>query len=341
MVEQGDDQLMHFKWKDRSSGTVEDDLIIFPDDVEFKKVSQCTTGRVFILKFKNSTRKLFFWMQEPKDDKDDEFSKKVNDYLNNPPAPGSNSSRGGSGGGGSGGIPGLDLSNLGDSELQSLLTNTSQSQLMQLFGGGGGALGASSSSSGSTRQRSTARTAAAAATAAAASAAAAAVSSGSATTTSSTTTTASAAGNAKTSETGSANIKLSDLHNVLSELPGASGSSGGPSVDISTGLSTEVLRPLIENQEFVRKMKELLPEDEQKEDDAVCETLHSPQFRQALGMFSTGLQTGQLAPLIREFNLGDAAIEAATKGDMEAFVQALQNKKPSEDKKEEEDMALD
>ena len=66
MVEQGDDQLMHFKWKDRTNGNVEDDLIIFPDDVEFKKVSQCTTGRVFILKFKNSTRKLFFWMQEPK-----------------------------------------------------------------------------------------------------------------------------------------------------------------------------------------------------------------------------------------------------------------------------------
>ena len=224
-------------------------------------------------------------------------------------------------------------------------------------------MGASSSSSGSTRQRSTARTAAAATAAASA----AAVSSGSATTTSSSsTTTTASAGNAKTSETGSANIKLSDLHNVLSGLPGASGSSG-PSVDISTGLSTEVLRPLIENQEFVRKMKELLPDDEQKEDDAVCETLHSPQFRQALGMFSTGLQTGQLAPLIREFNLGDAAIDAATKGDMEgknifnfkkaksiikkyviiliiffpAFVQALQNKKPSEDKKEEEDMALD
>ena len=41
MVEQGDDQLMLFKWKDRSSGNIEDDLIIFPDDVEFKKVPQC------------------------------------------------------------------------------------------------------------------------------------------------------------------------------------------------------------------------------------------------------------------------------------------------------------
>ncbi len=69
-VEHGDgDQLMHFRWKDRGTGTVEDDLIIFPDDIEFKRVSACTTGRVYILKFKSSTRKMFFWMQEPKEDK--------------------------------------------------------------------------------------------------------------------------------------------------------------------------------------------------------------------------------------------------------------------------------
>merc|ERR1712088_650979 len=154
MVEQGDDQLMHFKWKDRTTSTVEDDLIIFPDDVEFKKVSQCTTGRVFILKFKSTSRKLFFWMQEPKDDKDEELCKKVNDFLNNPPAPGSSSSRGGSMGGGSGG---LDLSNLGDSELQSLLNNMSQSQLVQLFGGGGSGLAAITNSPGS-RQRSSGNT---------------------------------------------------------------------------------------------------------------------------------------------------------------------------------------
>ena len=69
MIHQTDDQLMHFMWKDRGTGTVEDDLIIFPDDVEFKRVAQCTTGRVFILKFKSSSRRMFFWMQEPKTDK--------------------------------------------------------------------------------------------------------------------------------------------------------------------------------------------------------------------------------------------------------------------------------
>lgn len=53
------------------------DLIIFPGDAEFKRVSQCTTGRVFILKFKDSARKYFYWMQEPSEDKDEDLIKKV------------------------------------------------------------------------------------------------------------------------------------------------------------------------------------------------------------------------------------------------------------------------
>merc|ERR1711970_159737 len=136
-VLQSDDQLMHLQWKDRTTGTIEDDLIIFPDDVEFKAVPACTTGLVFVLKFKTSNKRMFFWMQEPKSDKDEEFCKKVNDNLNNPPAPGSTRS----GSGLAGGLPaGLDFNNLGDSELQNLLNNMSQQQLMQLFGGslGGG-----------------------------------------------------------------------------------------------------------------------------------------------------------------------------------------------------------
>lgn len=37
-------------------------------------------------------------------------------------------------------------------------------------------------------------------------------------------------------------------------------------------------------------------------------------------------QTGQLAPLIREFELGEEAIQAATAGDLGAFLKALQVK---------------
>ena len=124
--------------QDRTSGSVEDDLILMPDDVEFKAVPACTTGRVFVLKFKGNDKKMFFWMQEPKSDKDEEFCKKVNDFLNNPPAPGSSRSGGGGSGGVLGGLPGglpgnLDFNNLGDNELQSLLNNMDQRQLMQVL----------------------------------------------------------------------------------------------------------------------------------------------------------------------------------------------------------------
>lgn len=114
-----EDQLIHFCWKDRTTGHIEDDLIIFPDDCEFKKVDQCKTGRVYILKFKSSNRKLFFWMQEPETEKDDDFCRRINEILNNPPS--ANSS-------GSGRT---------EEGLQYMLNNMSQQQLMQLFGGVG------------------------------------------------------------------------------------------------------------------------------------------------------------------------------------------------------------
>lgn len=38
---------------------------------------QCKTGRVFLLKFRDSSRKYFYWMQEPNEEKDDELVKKV------------------------------------------------------------------------------------------------------------------------------------------------------------------------------------------------------------------------------------------------------------------------
>ncbi|KAG0287252.1 adhesion regulating molecule 1 [Dissophora globulifera] len=65
-----EDGLMHFYWKNRTTNTVDDDLILFPGDAELKSVPECTTGRVVMLRFKSSSQKLFFWLQEVNTDRD-------------------------------------------------------------------------------------------------------------------------------------------------------------------------------------------------------------------------------------------------------------------------------
>ncbi|KAI8826564.1 adhesion regulating molecule [Fimicolochytrium jonesii] len=86
-MNQGDDGLMHLYWKDRRTGAIEDDLIIFPEEADFLKVTQ-SEGRVYVLKFKSSSQRLFFWLQEPKADRDEELARKVNSIINNPPSAG-------------------------------------------------------------------------------------------------------------------------------------------------------------------------------------------------------------------------------------------------------------
>jgi 26S proteasome regulatory subunit N13 len=61
------------------------DLIIFPEEATFKRVKQCTTGRVYLLEWKATARRLFFWMQEPAEDKDAENANNINKFINNPP----------------------------------------------------------------------------------------------------------------------------------------------------------------------------------------------------------------------------------------------------------------
>eukprot|EP00794_Sanderia_malayensis_P012262 gene12262-13527_t len=335
-VHQSDDSLMHFCWKDRTSGVVEDDLIIFPDDVEYKKVPQCTTGRAFVLRFKLSSRKFFFWMQEPKDEKDEEHCKKVNEYLNNPPAPGS--------GGGSSSLSGLPhgLSSLGDqlgdSGLTSLLSGMDQNQIMQLLSSSGLTGSAGDELRSNTRSSSSLSTPSVMATPrpeTQPSPAPSQVTSQQQTTT--TTTSSSTKPSTTTAPTTTATpaVQLSDLQSILANI----------NIDLSTSFNSEALAPLFADVEVRQRLSQFLPEvsglsNSEKE---IQETIQSPQFKQALSTFSSALQSGQLAPLIQEFGLGKEAIDAAAKGDIFAFVKALQKADSNIPSQElhDDDMGLD
>ncbi|XP_069181785.1 proteasomal ubiquitin receptor ADRM1-like [Procambarus clarkii] len=342
---QADDSLMHICWKDRGTGTVEEDVIIFPDDCEYKRVSQCTTGRVYVLKFKSSSRRLFFWMQEPKTDKDDEQSRKVNELLNNPPAPGSQRKSGST----ANPALGSEITNLRDSDIQNLFGNISQQQLMQILGSGMSSLatllGPGRSGSGGGRSGSGSS------------------SSTSATTTASTTPAAtttptpaptpaqdSARGGSNSRESNSTTpgsgsvvpIQLSDLQNILSGISVPPDVSGSPrvAVDLSSAMTAEALQPILTNEDFVNQLRPYLPatSDELPPTEQLRGTVTSPQFQQAVSLFSSALQSGQLGPLINQFGLGEDAVLAASSCDMEAFIKVLGKKKGKEEgnKKEEE-----
>ncbi|KAI5756225.1 hypothetical protein M8J77_023126 [Diaphorina citri] len=329
-VHQSDDSLMHFCWKDRQSGSVVEDLIIFPDDCEFKKVPQCTTGRVYVLKFKSSNRKLFFWLQEPKTDKDDENARKVNEVLNNPPTPGSQRS---------------DSSGRVEGDIQNLLSNMSQQQLMQFFGGqinqmGGlsSLLGTMSRPSTTASSRSSGATSTGAETGSRTSsstpkATPVTVTSSTNTPAKTSSTTSSASTTTPVSSNLDSTIQLRDLQSLLSGL-GASGAAGagatastGRSVDLSPAITPESLQAILNNPAFVEELQQHLPSigPDGNQEEQLRTTLASPQFQQAVSMFSAALQSGQLGPVVQQFDVSNEAVAATTQGNMEEFVRALQN----------------
>ncbi|KAJ8925605.1 hypothetical protein NQ315_009445 [Exocentrus adspersus] len=331
-VYQSEDSLMHFCWQDRTTGIVEDDLIIFPDDCEYLKVPQCTTGRAYLLKFKSSNKKFFFWLQEPSADKDEDNCKRINELLNNPSSA-------------------VQSTANPDSDLQSLLNNMSQSQLMQLFGGAGQMGGLSSllgtirsPNSGSARtnptpaltHRSTIPN----------------------TPTTNTTTnqttpagfttpqntsvptatpdaprrtrTVRVAETTPNSATASP-IQLSDLQNFLQGIgPVPSEERQNQSVDLSTALTTDALAGVLNNPETLEQLQSHLPAVDGDTQEALRSTLSSPQFQQAVSQFSSALEAGQLGPVVSQLAVNPDAVAAAAQGNMQGFVKALEKGSSSE-----------
>ncbi|XP_064383107.1 proteasomal ubiquitin receptor ADRM1-like isoform X2 [Halichondria panicea] len=315
-----DDGLVHFYWKDRKTGSVGDDLIIFPGDAEFKRVSQCTTGRVFILKFKDSARKYFYWMQEPSEDKDEDLIKKVNDIIEHPPDPSSVAAEGLAGLSGLSGLP-PGLMNNPQLIEQLISSGAIPPDLLRLDALGG--RGASSSSS----PRST--------TAAATDGP---PSSSSARQQSSSSRRQQPVQQQETRPppTTQSQIQLSDLQSILSSITIPEGGQGAPEdhVSLNEAITPDVLRPLSNNSAVQEQVSDHLPPTS----EGVPTILNSPQFHQAMGLFSSALQSGQLGPLMGQFGLGPGVAEAANTGSVQRFAAALQTElSDAEDSKDKED----
>ncbi|CAO4368991.1 unnamed protein product [Caenorhabditis nigoni] len=286
-IKQSNDMLIHFCWKNRETGALVDDLIIFPDDAEFKAVTGCPDGKVYMLKFRSSGEMKLFWLQDSTPDVDKDLVRKVNDALNKPPTSRPSASRS------SGSTTNADRPSAGGSSIMSgndfnaPLGGLDQGQLMSLI----------QSLQGNTSD-SLPLTAGAAPS--------------------------SEADCEPTAGEGSSNPLSLDnpaIQNIFKNLgQQQKRQGGGVSASLGEALANSTVADVAKN--HADELAQHLPasDDPAKE---LADTVRTPQFRQAADTLGHALQTGQLGPVLSQFGMNDETVAAATQGDLRKFATNL------------------
>lgn len=83
-----------------------------------------------------------------------------------------------------------------------------------------------------------------------------------------------------------------------------------PDVSLQEVVTPDVLRPMAQSAQVQDQLSPHLPPTSQP----VGAVLTSPQFQQALGLFNSALQSGELGPLLNQFGLGPTVTHAAAAG---------------------------
>lgn len=134
------------------------------------------------------------------------------------------------------------------------------------------------------------------------------------------------------------NVRLSDLQSCLSALSPAASHGNRGNIDLTSAItsSSDAVNKVISDPERVQKLASHLPDlgeaapstsnSPTEVKQQVKDTITSPQFQQAMSLFSNALQSGQLGPVVQQFEVTSDAVAAATTGDMEQFVKALEKK---------------
>ncbi|EPT26920.1 adhesion regulating molecule region protein, putative [Toxoplasma gondii ME49] len=127
-IGEGEDGLTHVRWINRENQQTEDDLIVI-NDAYLERVPECTTGRVYCLRFTSSDKKMLFWMQEPDASKDHALIEQFNARAGGVPAASNGDTETGASGSSASGTQQTDSgpNAQGIQQLRQLLANYSES----------------------------------------------------------------------------------------------------------------------------------------------------------------------------------------------------------------------
>ncbi|VDP48179.1 unnamed protein product [Schistosoma mattheei] len=115
-------------------------------------------------------------------------------------------------------------------------------------------------------------------------------------------------------------IQLQDLRNILSSIStGIRSSSNDAKVELNDVLNVDNLHSLLNKPDIQERLLPHLPpldpESASTNDlENITANIQSSQFKTTLKSFSAAFRTGELAPVLAQFNLGIKADEAARRG---------------------------
>jgi hypothetical protein len=117
-------------------------------------------------------------------------------------------------------------------------------------------------------------------------------------------------------------MQFSEFQSILGNIAQSSRSD----LDLSEVLSVDVMAPILANKQIQEKLIQHLPDSDilPKTEYELRQTLTTPQFKKAMSSFSAALQSGQLGPLLAQFNLPEQVCSAAVQGNLEAFAKAME-----------------
>eukprot|EP01125_Pyxidicula_operculata_P012671 TRINITY_DN4172_c0_g1_i1.p1 TRINITY_DN4172_c0_g1~~TRINITY_DN4172_c0_g1_i1.p1 ORF type:complete len:346 (-),score=80.37 TRINITY_DN4172_c0_g1_i1:328-1365(-) len=289
------DGVVHFIWKDRTTGTTETDLMLFPGDAVFRKVNEAN-ARVYVLEFKTGDKKLFFWMQEQKDEKDKEYCDNINKFINNPPQPNTSNM----------------LGSLGLGEGAAGLAGLNQNQLLQLMAGGRlpRAVAAQQPVT-STPAQSTSTTTTATSTVTPAG-------------TMPAVTTPAASAPVKPSNPQPVNSNAIQLDTLRSFLAGLVVPEKGISLKDVLEPESVINTGVFKSDSVVDSLSEHLPKSNESSTDNLFQNMRSAQYHQAVSMFNQALRSGQMYTVLAMFGLDPSS--AGPHSTVEDFLMAIQKK---------------
>ncbi|KAI8088855.1 proteasome complex subunit Rpn13 ubiquitin receptor-domain-containing protein [Halteromyces radiatus] len=329
-MDQGDDQLMHFYWKERKHNSQpEDDLIIFPDEAELVRVPECTTGRVILLKFKTSSQRLFYWMQKLDDDMDEQMIQRVNQLINDPSSAMDDSQ--------------MDIDSSDHSiemELMQRLMgsagqgNLTEENLLELFQQAGQLSSTANSGPNDdddhTEMDNNTTNATVPSTTDT-------ITSTAATTTTSDTTEPSSQNeqpvqSQQESEPAISNDSTAQFEQLQSLMESMQQSQGSTSIQLGDVLTNQTLSTLLSDSQVCSSLFPFLPENSERTPEEVQQVARSPQFQQALQSLTAALQSGQLGPLLTQLGLDPSAGNG-----VEAFLKAIEDQARTKENSMDED----